>query len=115
MATEITTGLSPILAPSVARTATGGGEIYDTGEAKEFVVTLDVSAASGTTPTLDVKLQHSAYDSVYQDLSTAFTQKTAVSKETKVFTQFHRYVKATWTIGGTTPSFTFSIKGTARK
>lgn len=110
---EALTPRSVTLKASDAQTAssqTGAIEIYG----KELTVTLDVTAVSGTTPTLDVKLQHSPDGSLWSDLGTAFTQKTAVSREVKTFTQMHGYVRVVWTIGGTTPSFTCSVEATER-
>lgn len=108
-------GLSPILLTSAARTASGEGSVLDLEKSKELIATLDVTAASGTSPTLDVKLQHSPDGSKWSDLGTAFAQKTAAGREVKVFTQFHRFVKVVYTIGGTSPSFTFSVEATAKE
>jgi len=102
------------LVASAARTTTADGATVECPVGRELIVSLDVSAASGTTPTLDVKIQHSPDGSIWHDLGTAFTQKTAVSKEAKVFTGIHGYIRASWTIGGTTPSFTFSVLATGR-
>lgn len=82
---------------------------------KELTVTLDVTAAGGTSPTLDVKLQHSPDGGKWSDLGTAFAQKTGVSREVKAFTQLHGYLRVVWTIGGTGPSFTFSVEATERQ
>lgn len=117
------------VASSAARTTTGnsGALIAPTrkvGEYRGAVFTLDITAASGTTPTLDVKVQR--FDVVsgqYVDLpSAAFAQKTATGTDdvtiypgiaetanrsvSDVIGEVYRVV---WTIGGTTPSFTFSI------
>lgn len=72
---------------------------------------LIVSAASGTSPTLDVKITHSADDVTYADLVT-FTQATTTTAEVKTVapdTTVNRYLKAELTVGGTTPSFTAII------
>lgn len=105
---------------SVARTATGnGGDTppgtgnVDNGAATTDggVAVLQVSAASGTTPTLDVKLQHSSDGTTWADLAT-FTQQTTVNGEYVTVasgTTVNRYLRALWTIGGTTPSFNFNL------
>lgn len=75
------------------------------------VAVLQVSAASGTLPTLDVKLQHSDDGLVWVDLVT-FTQQTAVNGEyvtVAAGTTVNRYLRALWTVGGTTPSFNFNL------
>lgn len=72
---------------------------------------LIVSAASGTTPTLDAKITHSADDITYVDLVT-FTQATSTTAEVKTVakdTTVNRYLKAELTIAGTSPSFTAII------
>lgn len=72
---------------------------------------LIVSSASGTTPTLDAKITHSADDATYVDLVT-FTQATTTTSEVKTVaegTTVNRYLKAEFTVGGTSPSFTAII------
>ncbi|MFC9088993.1 hypothetical protein [Nocardiopsis dassonvillei] len=72
------------------------------------VASLHVTAASGTTPTLDVKLQHSVDDAVWVDLA-SFTQATAATSERiTVAGTVERYTRASWTIAGTSPEFTFA-------
>jgi hypothetical protein len=87
---------------------------------------LDITAASGTTPTLDVKLQRFDVTSgQYVDVAgAAFAQKTTTGTDdlvvypgatvtanrsiSSVLTDTYRVL---WTVGGTTPSFTFSVGG----
>lgn len=73
------------------------------------MATLIVSAASGTSPTLDAKVQHSPDGTNWFDLMT-FTQATAATTECKSHTGpiFER-VRAVGTIGGTTPQFSFTV------
>ncbi len=111
---EAVNAKSYILMESAAKTATGTEPAFQIPVGRELVVTLNVSAASGTTPTLDVKLQHSPDGTQWADLGTAFAQKTAAGLETKAFTGLHGYVRVSYTIGGTTPSFTFSVYATGR-
>tara|TARA_R110001592_G_scaffold70003_7_gene214647 strand:+ start:2290 stop:3000 length:711 start_codon:yes stop_codon:yes gene_type:complete len=66
-----------------------------------------ITAASGTSPTAIVKIQHSADNSTYADLIT-FTQATGATSEIKYVapdTTVNRYLKIVATIGGTNPSF----------
>jgi len=108
---------------SAARTTTGQTgsiELNSTG----VIMTVDVTAVSGTTPTLVVKLQY--YDSVsatWIDVTAATTTTiNAIGASTlvvhpsvaevanaKVAYPLPRIIRAHYTIGGTTPSFTFSI------
>lgn len=78
---------------------------------KRASILLAVTAASGTTPTLDLKIQDSADDVTYNDVGLAFTQATGVTSERKSLDfPLRKYVRAVATIGGTTPSFTYSVK-----
>ena len=67
------------------------------------------TAVSGTSPTHDIKVQHSADNVTYTDLIT-FTQITGASSEVKTVasgTTINRYVRVLNTIGGSsTPTFT---------
>ena len=70
---------------------------------------LHVTAASGTSPTLDAKIQTSADNVSFSDYIT-FAQKTAVGSEFKTSTSNPaRYARAVLTIGGSSPSFTVAI------
>jgi hypothetical protein len=73
-----------------------------------------VSAASGTTPTLDVVLQTTADGTNYYTAG-SFTQLTTTGTESKVFTGLGSLSRWKWTIGGTTPSFTFAVAATFEK
>lgn len=112
---------------SAARTATGQTGDF-TVPGRGMTLFLDISAASGTTPTLDVKVQ--AKDPVsgeYVDWpSAAFAQKTATGTDTLtiypgITASANRAVssilpniwRVVYTIGGTTPSFTFTLAASA--
>ena len=98
-------------AASAARTASG-----DSGPQTGYEVTqalraqLDVTAASGTTPTLNVVLEDSLDNGGTWNTIGTFAQRTAAGREViNVTTPFTDRVRARWTVGGTTPSFTFSV------
>ena len=96
---------------SAARTTSGNGSSVDSGSA--IVVrglTVAVTAFSGTSPTLDVRLEHSHDNSSWSTVG-SFAQKTGVASETKFFSGLDKFVRIAWTVGGTTPSFTFSVSG----
>jgi hypothetical protein len=99
------------LAASAARTATGTGSAVEMGDSGILRLTLDITAASGTTPTLDVAIQTSQDGSTGWTTVASFAQQTGVATVRKVFAGFDRYARASWTIAGTTPSFTFSCVG----
>lgn len=101
-----------------ARTVSGDSGWIDIGGAKEIIAQLDSDAGTGTSPTLDVKVQTSwnGVDATAVDVPTgAFTQvAAAASMQVKSITTMHRYIKLVWTIAGTTPSFNFGAYLTAR-
>ncbi len=112
--------VASLLTP-LARTADGSGTAIDThgsayGNPRELVCHLDVGAASGTSPTLDVKLEDSEDNSSFSDVAGgAFGQKTDTGVEELGVTGFRRYVRAVAAVGGTSPSFTFGVAGVAGK
>lgn len=104
------------LFPAAAYTNNGNGSAVDVSGfeqvgAREFIAFLTCGAASGTSPTLDVKIQESdSSTSGFADISgAAFTQLTGAGSEHLRFVARKRYVRAVRTVGGTSPSFTFSV------
>lgn len=101
-----------------ARTVGGNSGWIDIGDAREVIAQLDADAGTGTTPTLDVKIQTSwnGVDATAIDVpGGAFTQVVAASAQIKSAAVVHRFIKVIWTIGGATPSFNFGAYITARK
>lgn len=103
-------GVAQEAVASAARTATGNsGTRYGYGPASSLRVQLDVTAASGTTPTLDVLVEDTLDGTNYNTIGT-FAQKTTTGREViNITTPFSDKVRYSWTVGGTSPSFTFSI------
>lgn len=96
---------------SAARTSTANGNAFDIDDAYNCAFYLSVTAASGTTPTLDVKIQ--AYDpssDSWYDTGVAFAQATGTTTERITGALAEDKLRAVATIGGTTPSFTFSVR-----
>jgi hypothetical protein len=100
-----------IPAASAARTASGNsGTLSGYGAAKTLRAQLDVTAASGTTPTLDVVVEDSVDGGTNWNTVGTFAQKTTTGREViNVTTPFSDDLRVRWTIGGGTPSFTFSV------
>ena len=99
-----------------ALTSTANGTSVDTKGYNSAMVALEVGAVTGTSPTLDVKIQESSDNSTWTDVSGAtFTQVTA-SNNSQVLrveglgTSRSRYLRAVATIAGTSPSFTFGCE-----
>lgn len=93
-----------------AETATVNGVGIDLRDSQfnPFTAFLTVGAVSGTSPTLNVKIQESDDDSTYSDITGAtFAQVTAANAEEAILVKNRskRYVRAVATIAGTTPSF----------
>lgn len=93
-----------------AATATANGSSVDqlAATTQGAVGVLQVTAASGTTPNLAVKLQHSVDNSVWVDLVTFTAATTTGWQRQRVTGTVNRYIRAIWTITGTTPSLTFT-------
>ena len=71
---------------------------------------INVTAASGTTPTLDVVIEDSLDGANWNTVGT-FAQKTAAAREViNITTPFADRLRARATVGGTTPSFTFGVR-----
>lgn len=101
-----------LLQAKAAVTATANGTSVDntTSSANGGVGHIHVFSRSGTSPTLDAKVQHSTDNSVWVDLIT-FTQATAVTSERLTVTgTVNRYTREIHTIGGSaTPTFTYLV------
>ena len=98
------------LLASGARTATAAGTaVTGFAAAQQLVLQLQVTAASGTLPTLDVVIQDTVDGTNYQTIAT-FAQKTGVSREViRLTSAFTDNLRVNYEIGGTTPSFTFNV------
>jgi hypothetical protein len=101
-----------------ARTATGnGGDTppgtgnvdNTTSTAFGGVGVLQVDTVSGTTPALVAKIQHSSDGTTWVDLITFSSQNAVNGEYATVSGTVNRYLRALWTISGTTPSFNFNI------
>lgn len=99
----------------VAKTATftATGDIDLKGYVGSVMLVQDVGTVSGTSPTLDGKLQTSTDDSTYADITGAtYTQVTATGSLQSIAVDVrsvNRYVRYVGTIGGTSPSFIVSV------
>lgn len=129
--TSITGGtISPLTVAGVsieassAKTVTGVGATITNASGRGAIFFLNVSAVAGTAPTLDVRVQvQDPVSATWFDVpGAAFIQRTAISTallcvspdvveaaNSKVSYPIPRTYRLAWTIGGTTPSFTFSV------
>lgn len=104
-------GLAEIIVTSAARTATGDSTLLTGyGPAKVIRAQLDVTAVAGTTPTLDVVIEDTVDGTNFNTIGT-FAQKTTSGREViNITVPFSDRLRIRWTVGGVTPSFTFSVK-----
>jgi hypothetical protein len=97
-----------------AVTSTTNGIAVDTQGYNSAAVVLEVGAVSGTSPTLDVKIQESDDGSAWSDVSGAvFTQVTAANNSQVLrlegLTSRKKYLRAVATPGGTSPNFQTTV------
>lgn len=104
-------GRAVILHPHQAETANGQAAPVDNGasSAAGGAGYLQVSTASGTSPSLTVSIEHSADNLTYVALMTFAAATTRGAQRLRVSGTVNRYVRAAWTVGGTSPSFTFAV------
>lgn len=95
---------------SAAKTTTGQTGAFDEGNNDYLSVLLDVTAVSGTGPSMTVSVQwsHDGVNWFTADPVDAFTAITATGKVIKQFTAKGLYGRLNYAITGTTPSFTFA-------
>lgn len=97
---------------SSAKTATGNTSSLACEVCDELAVWVNVSAVSGTTPTLDLSVQWSQDGgTTWADGEPAdsFTQITGPKVVTKRVARKGDHYRVRWVIAGTTPSFTFTV------
>jgi len=93
---------------SGARTTSGTTSGFNFEDGIELIVFAEVTAASGTSPTLDLAIQTSHDNTNWAALS-SFTQITGTGNSIKAVTNYGKYIRVSYTIAGTTPSFTFKL------
>lgn len=104
---------------STPLTATGNGTSFDLGSTiNELTVEAIVTAVSGTSPTLALKIQGSDDASTWVDI-VYFPSITAVGTYRRKLHANYRYFREVHTLGGTSPSFTtkayFTVGGRDKK
>lgn len=76
----------------------------------DVIAVLDITAVAGTLPTLDVIIEELDPASGKYSTIDTFPQANSVSTVRRVIVGPHGpFLRASYTIGGTTPSFTFSL------
>lgn len=104
-----------LIKPGTVITATGTSAPVRLDNKGVARLSIDVTAASGTSPSLTATVQTSADSGVNDPWRTvaAFAAATAVSTERKSFAGLDRFVRVSYAVSGTTPSLTLGITGEA--
>lgn len=103
-----------VLLASAARTATGNTGTIAVREATDqsLHLLLSVTAVAGTAPTLDVSVEWSMDGGTTfaaSDPVDSFAQITAAKNVSETYTIKAPHYRVVYAIGGTAPSFTFSL------
>ena len=103
-----------VLSLVAASVSANSGAIASQGGAAYVFLGVQVTAITGTTPTLVVKLQESSDNSAWSDVAGATTASlTAVGSAVVFGAPQKAYVRAVATIGGTTPAVTAVVAALA--
>ncbi len=95
---------------SLARTTNGNSGDLRASGGNSVRAQLNVTAATGTSPTLNVLIEDSVDGGINYNTIGTFAQKTAAGREViSITTPFSETLRVSWTIAGTNPSFTFSV------
>lgn len=98
--------------PSAARTTSGNSGSLIAGGADSISLLIDVTAASGVTPSMTLAVEWSNNGADWFAATPADTLGaaiTAVTKRQQTVTVKAPFYRITWVITGTTPSFTFAV------
>lgn len=98
---------------SATLTATAASNVIELGDRNSLRLDLVISAASGTSPTLDIAVQTSPDGTTWTTVASFSQQTTTTTGVHKLFGPIDRFVRCNNVLGGTTPSFTFQITGEA--
>jgi hypothetical protein len=93
---------------SAARTASGNAPISQiVGDYTEGLLDVDISAVSGTTPSVIFRLETKIKGRWRTVPNSATAAQTAQGSVQMPITNFGEEIRLAWTMTGTTPSFTF--------
>jgi hypothetical protein len=105
-------GIRETIVASAARTATGNsGPLSGYNGHQQAVIQINVTALAGTTPTLIVSVDDSVDGTNFNSiLATASITAVGITVlRIPITTSFSDLLRISWTVGGTTPSFTFQV------
>ena len=96
---------------SAARTTSSNSGSFDADES-QLNILVDVTAASGVGPTLDLSVLWSNDGTNFaaaDGTADTFAQITVATKKVKRFAVKGAFCRVDWAVAGTTPSFTFAV------
>lgn len=100
----------------IAETTSGVGsgvQVVNIVNATCAQIDVDVTAIAGTaSPSLTITIETSRDQNAWTAVG-SFVAMSAIGTQRLTFPGLQQYVRARWTITGTTPSFTFAVSGTA--
>lgn len=110
----MTNPLAVTLQASAEVSASASGAAVDIGALRSCLkLRLELSAIAGTTPALAVKIETAPATTGPWQKVADFPTLLAASAKDQVFADCRRYVRATWTLSGGTPTATFGVSGDA--
>lgn len=96
--------------PSAARTANGSGTTISADPARHMSALINITAVSGTSPTLVVSVEGSTDGSTWFTLGATGSLVAAGKQVLNVGPlALPPQLRVSWVIGGTTPSWTFRV------
>lgn len=100
-----------VLVPSAAQTVSGQtAVIAGYGGASVLRVQLNVTAASGTTPSMVVVIEDTLDGTNFNIVGTFAAKTVAAIEVINITVPFADRLRVRWTITGTTPSLTFDVR-----
>lgn len=100
-----------VLRAGTVQTTSTDGSAHWVGAHSTARLDLEVTAKSGTTPSLTVAVQTSPDASTWTTVA-SFSAASTVSSQHKLFAPLDQWLRVSTTISGGSPSFTFEVTGT---
>jgi len=94
---------------SAARTTNGQSSNFNVSEFSRLTFYTNVSAASGTSKNLNIKIQESPDQSTWYDMDGLEGDLSAIGSLRLTTDEQTLYIRVNYSITGTNPSFTFTV------
>lgn len=105
-------GSTDTFLPAAARTVSGAGGPVNVYSATQLKLQLQVTAASGTTPTMDVFIEDTIDGVTWNHLGQFARESGGLGQQILTITNpFTNLLRVRHAIAGVSPSFTFSVIG----